>query len=66
MRFNQQGGVDDMNRAISLLREALTLRPPGNSSHDDTLNTLALALQTRYDKLDIGENPNEAIDLCRS
>ncbi|KAG2354138.1 hypothetical protein BDR07DRAFT_1430453 [Suillus spraguei] len=53
MRFSQRGGVDDMNRAIGLLREALTLRLPGNSSHD-TLNTLALPLQIRYDKLDIG------------
>lgn len=64
MRFSQRGGVDDMNRAIGLLREALTLRLPGNSSHD-TLNTLALPLQIRYDKLDIGENPNKIIDLCR-
>ncbi|KAG1761110.1 hypothetical protein EDD22DRAFT_898077 [Suillus occidentalis] len=52
-------------RAISLHCEALTLCPLGDPFHDYTLNNLALALQTRYDKLDNIEDINEAISLHR-
>ncbi|KAG2066828.1 hypothetical protein BDR04DRAFT_1233728 [Suillus decipiens] len=55
-RFNKRGNIDDITRAISLYRETLTLRPPGHPDRDTTLNNLALALKTRYDKLDVSED----------
>ncbi|KAG2029546.1 hypothetical protein BDR03DRAFT_906533, partial [Suillus americanus] len=38
-------------------------RPPGNPYHDNTLNNLTLALKTRYDKLDVGEDLDETINI---
>ncbi|KAG2065378.1 TPR-like protein, partial [Suillus decipiens] len=63
--FKKRGNIDDITRAISLFRKALTLRPPGHPDRETTLNNLALALQARYDKLDVSEDLNEAIDLYR-
>ncbi|KAG1719616.1 CHAT domain-containing protein [Suillus lakei] len=64
-RFNHRGVIDDINRAISLHREELTLRPSGHPRRDTTLANLALALDTRYEKLHVDEDLNEAIDLYR-
>ncbi|KAG1893730.1 uncharacterized protein F5891DRAFT_1281943 [Suillus fuscotomentosus] len=64
-RFNTRSDIDDITRAISLHREALTLCPPGHLHHDTTLNNLALALQTRYDKSHVRRDLNEAIDQSR-
>ncbi|KAG2028893.1 CHAT domain-containing protein, partial [Suillus americanus] len=64
-RFNKRGDIDDITRAISLFREALTLRPPEHPRRDTTLNNLALALDTRYKKLHVIEDLNEAIDRYR-
>ncbi|KAG1877227.1 CHAT domain-containing protein [Suillus subluteus] len=76
-RFNHQGRPNDLDEAISLYeealrlcladlyREVLTLRPPGHPHRDTTLNNLGLALDTRYDKLHVIEDLNEAIDQYR-
>ncbi|KAG2352601.1 hypothetical protein BDR07DRAFT_1565363 [Suillus spraguei] len=52
-------------RAISLHREALTLRPPGHPIVTPRLTTLPSRSKTRYDELDVSEDLNEAIDLYR-
>ncbi|KAG2094838.1 uncharacterized protein F5147DRAFT_819613 [Suillus discolor] len=64
-RFNKRGDIDDITRAISLRREALTLRQPGHPRRDTTLSNLALALHTRYGKSHVREDLNEVIDLYR-
>ncbi|KAG2133488.1 CHAT domain-containing protein [Suillus cothurnatus] len=64
-RFKKRGDIDDITRAISLRREALTLCPPGHPRRDTILNNLALALITRYDKSYVSEDLNEAIDRYR-
>ncbi|KAG1823704.1 uncharacterized protein BJ212DRAFT_698844 [Suillus subaureus] len=53
------------DRAISLHREALTLRPPGHLYHDTALNNLAVALAARYNNLHVTEDLDEAISLSR-
>ncbi|KAG1837843.1 hypothetical protein DFJ58DRAFT_734132 [Suillus subalutaceus] len=63
--FHKRGDIDDIIRAISLYREALTLYPPGHPHHDTTPSNLALALKTRYVKLHVSEDLNEAIDRYR-
>ncbi|KAG1873964.1 CHAT domain-containing protein [Suillus subluteus] len=66
IRFNKRDDIDDITRAISLCREALALCPPGHLRHDTILNNnLALALNTRYTKLHVSEDLNEAIDRYR-
>ncbi|KAG2092413.1 hypothetical protein BD769DRAFT_1395464 [Suillus cothurnatus] len=64
-RFKKCGDIDDITRAISLRREALTLCPPGHPRRDTILNNLAYALKTRYDELYVSEDLNEAIDRYR-
>ncbi|KAG1733304.1 CHAT domain-containing protein, partial [Suillus lakei] len=64
-RFDERNDIHDLDRAISLHREALTLRPPGDLDHDTTLHNLALALNTRYDELHVSDDLNEAIDMYR-
>ncbi|KAG1810554.1 uncharacterized protein BJ212DRAFT_1484125 [Suillus subaureus] len=74
-RFDHQGKpndldeaiffIDDITRAVSLYHEALTLRPPGHPTHNTTLNNLALALSTRYNKLHVSKDLDEAIDRYR-
>ncbi|KAG1851961.1 CHAT domain-containing protein [Suillus subluteus] len=54
-----------IERAINLRREALTLNPPGHPDHDAALNNLAITLDIRYDKLDVSEDLDEAINLYR-
>ncbi|KAG1855921.1 hypothetical protein F4604DRAFT_1590622, partial [Suillus subluteus] len=51
--------------ALSLQREALMLHPPGNPYRDNTVNNFALALKTRYDKLDASEDLDETINLFK-
>ncbi|KAG1827899.1 CHAT domain-containing protein [Suillus variegatus] len=63
--FNECSDIGDMTRAISLYREALTLRPPGHPHRDTTLHNLALALKNRYDKSRVSEDLDEAIDQYR-
>ncbi|KAG2339943.1 hypothetical protein BDR05DRAFT_833880, partial [Suillus weaverae] len=41
--------------------EALTLLPSGHPHHDTMLNNLAIALQTRCDKLHVSKDLNKAI-----
>ncbi|KAG2031442.1 hypothetical protein BDR03DRAFT_1030075 [Suillus americanus] len=53
--FIERGDIDHITRAISFFREALTL------------NNLASALETRYDKSHVREDLNEIIDrYCES
>ncbi|KAG2350993.1 hypothetical protein BDR05DRAFT_943283 [Suillus weaverae] len=59
------GGAFITRFAISLRREALTLRPPGHPRRGTTLTNLAVALKARYDRLDVSEDLNEAIDMYR-
>ncbi|KAG1814089.1 hypothetical protein EV424DRAFT_1564531 [Suillus variegatus] len=60
-RFYKCSDADGIARAISLFREALTLCPPGHPSRDTTFKKLTLALKTRYERLQVSEDYNEAI-----
>ncbi|KAG1753593.1 CHAT domain-containing protein [Suillus paluster] len=64
-RFDHQGASRDLNRAISLCHEPLTVHPPGHQLRDITLYTIALALKTRFVKLHSSDDLNEAIGLYR-
>ncbi|KAG1873529.1 hypothetical protein DFJ58DRAFT_881389 [Suillus subalutaceus] len=57
--FNRHGDINVITRAINLYHDALTLHPSRRGT------TLTLALKTRYDKLHVNEDLNEAIDLSR-
>ncbi|KAG1849244.1 hypothetical protein F4604DRAFT_1593555, partial [Suillus subluteus] len=46
-------------------RNSSSTRPPGNPYRDNTINNLALALKTRYDKLDTSEDLDETINLFK-
>ncbi|KAF8580058.1 hypothetical protein K439DRAFT_1275662, partial [Ramaria rubella] len=62
-RFKQSGLVEDLHVAIMHHRAALDLRPSGNPDRASSLNNLATALQTRFDKLADQENLDEAFIL---
>ncbi|KAJ7855691.1 hypothetical protein B0H13DRAFT_1902968 [Mycena leptocephala] len=47
-RFEQQGNARDINEAIELLREALTLHPPPHPSRGMSLNNSANTMETRF------------------
>jgi len=49
-RFEQSDNINDINEAVCLTREALSLHPPGHPSHQRSRNNLAKALKSRYDQ----------------
>jgi hypothetical protein len=63
MRFDLHGDTVDIEEAIALRRESLTLRPPPHPDRSNSLHNLARALQTRFEKQKNPEDINEAIEL---
>ena len=65
-RYNQLGGVDDLNEAIVLGRDALSLCPPEDEESRLTPSSnLANHLSTRYEQLGEIDDLNEAIILSQ-
>ena len=62
-RYNQLGGTNDLNEAIILDQEALSLRPPGHPQRSTSLGNLAILLSSRCKQLRRMDDPNEAIVL---
>ncbi|KAI6157664.1 hypothetical protein BKA82DRAFT_228027 [Pisolithus tinctorius] len=67
-RFKQEGEIEDLNEAITLLREALELPPIGNDADDRSLslNNLAVCLSNRYENQGAIDDLEEAITLGRA
>ena len=61
----QLGGMDDLNEAIVLGREALSLCPPGHPNRSSSLSNLAVRLSSQYNQVEGMDNLNEAIVLTR-
>lgn len=49
-RFDQEGQLDTLDEAISLLRQALELRSPGQPNQTITLNILGSTLGQRFEE----------------
>ena len=64
-RHEQLGAIGDLDEAIVLGREALTLPPQDYLERSMCLNNLAVDLSSRYDKIGAIENLEEAIPLDR-
>ncbi|RXW21701.1 hypothetical protein EST38_g4140 [Candolleomyces aberdarensis] len=64
-RGNNSGSFEDSDEAISLLHEALKLRPSPHPKRPESLNDLALALRNRYRRMDTMADLEEAIPLFR-
>jgi len=65
MRFKQSDEQEDLDEAISLLRDALELRPTGNPNRSTSLGNLATVLRHRFQQAGERENLDEAISLHR-
>ena len=64
-RYEQLGGIDDLNEAIVLGQDALSLRPPGHPDRSTSLSNIANYLFLRYRQLGGVDDLNEAIVLSR-
>ncbi|KAF8512786.1 CHAT domain-containing protein [Gautieria morchelliformis] len=64
-RFEQSGGHEDLEAAISLHRQALDLSPALHPDRPSLLNGLGYALSTRFDQLGEDEDLDAAISLYR-
>ena len=64
-RYEQLGDIDDLNKALVLDREALSLCPPGHRHRPMSLNSLAVNLSARYEELREIDDLNEAIVFGR-
>ena len=64
-RYKQLGGMNDLNNAIVLGREALSLCPPGHANRLMSLYNLAIDLSSRYKQLGRMDDLNDAIVFGR-
>jgi tetratricopeptide (TPR) repeat protein len=64
-RYEQLGDMEDLQSAIRLYHEALSLCPIGHPNRPKSLNNLASALQIRYSQLEEVEDLHSAIRLCQ-
>ena len=62
-KYEQLGEIDDLNEAIDVGREALSLCTPGYRYRSMSLSNLALSLSSRYEQLGRIDDLNEAIVL---
>ena len=62
--YKQSVRIQDLDRAIHLLHEALLQRPVSHPMHSYALNNLAMALVTRFDYLGRTEDLDGAIALA--
>ncbi|KAI6008162.1 hypothetical protein F5J12DRAFT_65835 [Pisolithus orientalis] len=60
-KFKKEHRIDDLNEAITLLRDVLELRPLGNHKRAVPLNSLAVCLSSRYDEQGEIDDLEEAI-----
>jgi hypothetical protein len=65
-RFEQSGQFEDLDEAISLLRDALELFPAGHLNRSDSLNNLAVSLIRRYEQSSQPKDLDEAISSGKS
>ena len=64
-RYKQLGALRDLDEAIILDREALSLFPQGHPNRSMSLNNLAVDLSSRYKQLGALRDLDEAIVLAR-
>lgn len=64
-RFGQSARIEDLEEAISLNREAVTLCPLGHPDRSTSLNNLASDLGTLFDQSGRMEDLEETISLDR-
>lgn len=64
-RYDAAGIADDLDEAVSLLRESLTLQPPGHLRRARILNNLANRLRGRYQARGLLVDLPEATELHR-
>ncbi|KAF8884074.1 hypothetical protein CPB84DRAFT_1750507 [Gymnopilus junonius] len=64
-RFKQQGVLSDLEEVISILREALELRPYSHPDNSLSLTNLSGALQTRFKAQGDPKDLDEAISIHR-
>lgn len=62
-RREQLGEIQDLNGAIVLSREVLTLRPQGHPLRSRSLNNLSANLSIRYKGIEVMQDLREAISL---
>ncbi|KAJ7933181.1 CHAT domain-containing protein [Mycena leptocephala] len=65
-RFEQRGDPADIDEAVLLHREALTLQPTPHPERADSLNNLALAMWTQFQQQGDLVNIDEVITLHRA
>ena len=64
-RYDARRGIDDLNEAIVLSREALSLRPPGHPPRSPSPSNLSNYLYTRHKQLRVIDDLNGAVVLCQ-
>ena len=62
-RFGKAGSMSDLEEAIFMRRESLSLRPTPHPDHSQSLNNLALALEIRWKASGIQSDLSEATSL---
>ncbi|KAI6023729.1 hypothetical protein BKA83DRAFT_537638 [Pisolithus microcarpus] len=66
IRFTKGGKLNDLDEAITLLREVLELRPSGHRARPSSLQELALCLLNRYDSQGAVADVEEAVTFARA
>ena len=64
-QFEQSGGREDLDEAISLHQDALELLSAGHPDRSTSFNNLASSLTRRFEQSDEREDLDEAISLHR-
>ena len=64
-RFEQLGGMENLEESITYHRQALALRPHGHPDRPSSLDNLAYAMSTRFQQFGRMENLEEAITCHR-
>ncbi|KAG1897208.1 CHAT domain-containing protein [Suillus fuscotomentosus] len=62
-RFDEHGGIDDLDTSIQLGREAVSLCPEGHADRGAYLNNLAFSLRSRFRNQGNPNDLDEAISL---
>ncbi|MFX0578712.1 CHAT domain-containing protein [Nocardia nepalensis] len=61
MRYEQRGGLDDLDRAVQVGEEAVAAAPVGHSERMGALSNLGLAYQVRYERFGGRDDVDRAI-----
>ncbi|KAI0252442.1 TPR-like protein [Lactifluus subvellereus] len=65
-RFDVEGRLEDIEESISLLRDIITLVPPGTDNHHNTTYNLALSWENKYKQTGESEYLAEAVNCYRA